>query len=58
MQHYEPASFQTLRHKYDTPTFNKTNYNALRLVSNEGWLKRLLLLYERTIQPLLSLLWL
>ena len=39
MQQYEPASIQMLRHQYDTPTF-KTN--ALRLVSNEGRLKRLL----------------
>ena len=38
---------------YDTPTF-KTN--ALRLVSNEGWVKLLLLLYKRLIQPYLSLL--
>ena len=38
MQHYEPASIQTLRHQNDTPTF-KTN--ALRLDSNEGRLKRL-----------------
>ena len=36
MQQYELA---TPRHQYDTPTF-KTN--ALRLVSNEGRLKRLL----------------
>ena len=39
MQQYEPASIQTLHHQYNTPTF-KTN--ALRLVSNEGRLKRLL----------------
>ena len=39
MQRYEPASIQTLRHQYDTPTF-KTN--ALRIVSNEGQLKCLL----------------
>ena len=39
MQQYEPASVQTLRRQYDTPTF-KTN--ALRLVSNEGQLKHLL----------------
>ena len=39
MQHYESASFQMLRHQYDTPTF-KTD--ALRLDSNEGQLKRLL----------------
>ena len=39
MQQYEPASIQTLRQKYNTPTF-KTN--ALHLVSNEGRLKRLL----------------
>ena len=38
MQHYEPAAFQMLRHKYDTPTL-KTN--VLRLVSNEGRIKRL-----------------
>ena len=36
MQQYEPASIQTLRHQYDTPTF-KTN--VLRPVSNEGRLK-------------------
>ena len=40
---------------YDTPTF-KTN--ALRLVSNEGGLKRLLQLYKRLIKPYLSVLWL
>ena len=39
MQQHEPASIQTLRHPYNTPTF-KTN--ALGLVSNEGRLKRLL----------------
>ena len=39
MQHYESASFKMLRHQYDTSTF-KTN--VLRLVSNEGQLKRLL----------------
>ena len=55
MQHYESASFQMLRHQYDTPTF-KTN--ALRLDSNEGQLKRLLLQYKRLIQPYLSLVWL
>ena len=38
MQQYEPASIQTLHHQNDTPTF-KTN--ALRLVSNEGRLKRI-----------------
>ena len=43
-----PPSFQVLRHQYDTPTF-KTN--ALRLVSNEGRLKRLLLQYKRLVQP-------
>ena len=32
-----------LRHPYDTPTF-KTN--ALRLVSNKGWLKHILQLYK------------
>ena len=41
MQHYEPASFLMLRHQYDAPTF-KTN--TLRLASNEGWLKHILLL--------------
>ena len=45
--HFNPTS--------DTPTF-KTN--ALCLVSNEEWLKRLLLLYKRIIQPYLSLIWL
>ena len=54
MQHYESASFQMLRHQYDTPTF-KTN--ALRLDSNEGRLKRLLQ-YKRLMQPYLSLVWL
>ena len=44
-----------LRQPYDTPTF-KTK--VLRLVINEGWLKRLLLLYKWLIQPYLSLLWL
>ena len=48
MQRYETASFQMLHHPYDTPTF-KTN--ALHLVSNEGRLKRLLLLYKWIIQP-------
>ena len=38
---------------YNTPTF-KTE--VLRLVSNEGWLKCLLLLYKRLVQPYLSLL--
>ena len=33
MQHYEPASIQTLRHQNDTPTF-KTN--VLRLDSNKA----------------------
>ena len=42
MQQYEPASIQMLRQQYDTPTFIT---NALHLVSNEGRLKRLLLLY-------------
>ena len=64
MQHYESASFQMLRHQYrriyylcqyDTPTF-KTN--PLRLDSNEGRLKRLLLQYKRLMQPYLSLVWL
>ena len=49
MQHYESASFQMLRHQYDTPTFET---NALRLDSNEGRLKRLLL--QRQIQPYLK----
>ena len=40
---------------YDTPTF-KTK--ALYLASNEGWVKRLLLLHKRLLQPYLSLLWL
>ena len=40
---------------YDTPTF-KTK--ALYLVSNEGRVKRLLLLYKQIIQPYTSLLWL
>ena len=39
MQQYEAASIQILRHPYNTPTL-KTD--ALRLVSNEGRLKRLL----------------
>ena len=51
MQHYESASFQMLRHQYDTPTF-KTN--TLRLDSNEGQLKRLLLQYKRLILPYLK----
>ena len=55
MQQYEPASIQTLRHQNDTPAF-KTK--ALRIVSNEGRLKRLLLLYKGLLQPYLSLLWL
>ena len=55
MQHYESAFFQMLHDQYDTPTF-KTN--ALRLDSNEGRLKRLLLQYKRLIQPYLSLVWL
>ena len=55
MQHYESASSQVLRHQYDTPTF-KTD--ALRLDSNEGRLKRLLLQYKRLIQPYLSFVWL
>ena len=44
-----------LHHPYDLPTL-KTK--ALCLVTNEGRLKRLLLLYEWLIQPYLSLLWL
>ena len=55
MQHYESASFQMLHCQYDTPTF-KTN--ALRLDSNEGQLKRLLLQYKWLMQPYLSLVWL
>ena len=55
MHHYESASFQVLRHQYDTPTF-KTN--ALRLDSDEGRLKRGFLQYKRLIQPYLSLVWL
>ena len=42
-------------HRHDAPTF-KTK--ALCLVSNEGRVKRLLLLYKRVILPYLSLLWL
>ena len=42
-----------LCHPYDTPTFE-----TKCLVSNEGWLKRLLQLYRWIIQPYLSLLWL
>ena len=53
--YYESASSQMLRHQYDTPTF-KTN--MLRLDSNEGRLKHLLLQYKRLIQPYLSLVWL
>ena len=41
-----------LRHPYDTPTF-KTN--MLHLVSNEGRVKRILLLYKQLIKPFLSL---
>ena len=44
-----------LRNPYDTPTFKA---KALRLVTNEGQLKRRLLLYKRLIQPYLSFLWL
>ena len=52
-----------LCHPCDTPTFTT---KALRLVTNEGQLKRLLLgqlkrllqLYKQLIQPYLSLLWL
>ena len=54
MQHNEPVSITMLRKSYDTLIF-KTN--VLRLVSNEGWLKRLLLLYKRIIHPYISLLW-
>ena len=42
-------------HPYDTPTF-KTK--VLCLVGNEGQVKQRLQLYERVIQPYLSLLWL
>ena len=42
-------------HPYDTPTFKST---AIRLVSNNGRVKCLLLLYKRLIQPYLSFLWL
>ena len=56
MQHYKPVSFQTLRYPYDIPIF-KTN--ALRLVSNEGWVgKTSFATIKRLIQPYLSLLWL
>ena len=48
MQHYEAVLYQILRHPYDLPTFKS---NALHLVSNEGWVKRLLLLYKQLIQP-------
>ena len=44
-----------LCHPYDTPTLK---INALCLVSDEGWLKHLLLLYKRIRQLYLSLLWL
>ena len=44
-----------LRHLYDTPT---SKSNALRLVSNDGQVKRLLRLYKWLKQPNLSLLWL
>ena len=43
-----------LHQPYDTPTF-KTK--VLRLVTNKEWLKCLLLLYKRLIQPYLSLVW-
>ena len=42
-------------HPYDTPTF-KTN--VLRLASDEGRMKCLLLLYKGLIQPYLCLFWL
>ena len=42
-----------LRHPYGIPTF-KTK--ALRLVTYEGQLKHLLLLYKKLMQPYLSLL--
>ena len=51
MQHYESASFQMLRHQYDTPTFK---INMSRLVSNEGQLKRLLLQYKLKAKTALS----
>ena len=41
--HYEPVSFRVLCHPYNIPTF-KTN--TLHLVSNQGQLKCLLLLYK------------
>ena len=44
--------FKYFGYLYDTPTF-KTN--AFRLLSNEGWLKRLLLLYKQIIQSYLGL---
>ena len=49
------ATHFVIFHPYDTPTF-KTN--SLRLDSNEGRVKHLLLLYKRLIQPYLNLLWL
>ena len=42
-QHYKSVSFKLLCHLYGTPTF-KTN--TLRLVSVEGQVKCLLLLYK------------
>ena len=47
MQHYKPVFYLILRHPYDTPTFKS---NALRLISSEGLVKRLLLLYKWLIQ--------
>ena len=55
MQYYKPASFQMLRHQYDTPTFKP---NFLRLVSDEGQVKHLMLQYKWLLQPYLSLRWL
>ena len=42
-------------HPYNTPTFKA---KTLRLVSNKGQVKCLLLLYKQLIQPYLSYLWL
>ena len=55
MQHYEPVFYEMFRHPCDTPTFKS---NALRLVSDEGWVKCLLPLHKGLIQPRLCLLWL
>ena len=42
-------------HPYDTLTYKTKTF---RLASTKGWVKRLLLLYKKLIQPYLSLLWL